>query len=98
MSVQLEIQQVRTVMNNNDEQATPLWITELGWGSAPPDRFGINKGLEGQQRLLTGAYKLILGHRNAWNMQRLYWFLWRDPGTVVGLRPPLQLLRQRGAS
>ncbi len=94
--VQLEIQKVRTVMDNNGEQATPLWITELGWGSAPRDRYGINQGPEGQRQLLTGAYKMILGHRNAWNVQRLYWFLWRDPDPIVGLRPPLQLLRQRG--
>ena len=33
--------------DEHGDRATPLWITELGWGSAPPDRFGINKGLDG---------------------------------------------------
>ena len=43
----LVIQRVRTVMKNRGDGATPLWITELAWGSAPPDSFGINKGLDG---------------------------------------------------
>ncbi|MGH2924962.1 MAG: glycosyl hydrolase [Solirubrobacterales bacterium] len=77
--VQIEIQNVRDVMDNHGDHATPLWITEIGWGSAPPDRYGINQGPEGQKEKLSGAYRLILGHRNAWNIQRLFWFLWRDP-------------------
>ena len=35
-------------MTNHVDAATPLWLTELAWGSAPPDSFGINKGLAGQ--------------------------------------------------
>ncbi len=77
--VQIEIQNVRDVMVNHGDQDTPLWITEIGWGSAPPDRYGINQGPEGQKQRLSGAYRLILSHRNAWNIQRLFWFLWRDP-------------------
>jgi hypothetical protein len=67
------------VMNGHGDSAKPLWITELAWGSAPPDTFGINKGPAGQAQLLTRAYKLILDHRAAWNIQRLFWYHWRDP-------------------
>ena len=42
-----EIARFRAVMGNHLDQATPLWITEIAWGSAPPDSFGINKGLTG---------------------------------------------------
>ena len=38
------------VMKNHGDSATPLWLTEFGWGSANPDRFGINKGLAGQAK------------------------------------------------
>jgi hypothetical protein len=69
---------VRNVMAKHGDRATPLWITEIGWGSAPPYG-GINMGPEGQASILTRSYKLILGHRRAWNVQRLYWFHWRDP-------------------
>jgi hypothetical protein len=79
--VRLEIQNVRGVMANRADGATPLWITEIAWGSAPPDSFGINKGLTGQKNMLYGAYKMILQNRSAWNVQRLFWYLWRDPAT-----------------
>jgi hypothetical protein len=76
--VRLAIGRFRAVMTNHVDGATPLWITELGWGSAPPDRFGINKGLTGQQQMLTDSFKLILSHRSAWNVQRIYWYRLRD--------------------
>ncbi len=77
--VQLEVEKFRTVMRNHGDGATPLWITEIGWGSDPPDQFGINQGPEGQRQRLVGAYSLFLNHRTQWNLQRVYWFLWRDP-------------------
>jgi polysaccharide biosynthesis protein PslG len=80
--LRLGIEKVREVMRNHGDQDTPLWITELGWGSGPPDRFGLNKGLGGQRRLLSGSFKLILRHRNAWNVQRVFWFDWRDPSNL----------------
>jgi hypothetical protein len=77
-----QIRDVRAAMNRNGGRATPLWITELGWGSGRPDRFGLSKGPVGQARLLTAAFKLILNNRRAWNVQRLMWFDWRDPSSA----------------
>jgi hypothetical protein len=76
-----QIQRVREAMKDNGAGATPLWVTELGWGSGRPDRFGLSKGPVGQARLLTASFKLILEHRRAWNVQRLFWFDWRDPSS-----------------
>ena len=78
-SVRTAIQHVRGVMASNGDAATPLWITEFGWGSAPPDGSGINVGPANQAQFLTRSINLILAHRSAWNLQRLYWFDWRDP-------------------
>jgi Glycosyl hydrolase catalytic core len=77
-----EIRRFRAVMDNHGDAATPLWISELAWGSAPPDHFGINQGPAGQARMLRGSYKMVLSHRAAWNVQRLFWFHWRDPRDV----------------
>jgi hypothetical protein len=77
--LRFQLQRTRAVMRDHDDQSTPLWLTELGWGSAPPDQFGINKGVEGQERLLREAFQLILNNRGAWKIERLFWFLWRDP-------------------
>jgi polysaccharide biosynthesis protein PslG len=73
------LQRFRAAMTTHGDRETPLWITEFGWGSAPRDRFGINKGLRGQARFLSASFELILGHRSAWNVQRVFWFYWRDP-------------------
>jgi hypothetical protein len=78
--IRLGIEKVREVMRDHGDQDTPLWLTELGAGSAHPDRFGLNKGLSGQRQLLSDSFKLILSHRKAWNVQRVFWFDWRDPG------------------
>ena len=45
-----EITMFRASMTNHDDAATALWLTEWGWGSGPPDQFGHNVGLAGQQR------------------------------------------------
>jgi putative glycosyl hydrolase len=74
-----QIQKFRAVMKKRGDQETPLWLTEFGWGSAPPDRFGINQGIQGQERLLREAFTLILQNRKAWRVEHLFWFLWRDP-------------------
>jgi hypothetical protein len=73
------IQRLREVMAKNGDGATPLWITEFGWGSAPADGSGINLGPAGQASMLTRSFRLILSNRSTWNVQRLYWFDWRDP-------------------
>jgi polysaccharide biosynthesis protein PslG len=73
------IEKIRAVMKDHGAEGTPLWVTELGWGSAPPDNFGLNKGPNGQRRLLAGSFKLLLRQRRAWNVQRVFWFDWRDP-------------------
>ena len=74
-----EVSMFRTSMTNHGDGATPMWLTEWGWGSGPPDQFGHNVGITGQQKMLSDSVKLILQQRTAWNIQRMYWFLWRDP-------------------
>jgi polysaccharide biosynthesis protein PslG len=72
------LSQFREVMKQGRDRRTPLWLTELGWGSDPPG-LGINKGIKGQRRLLLRSTKLVLHKRKAWRLQREYWFFWRDP-------------------
>jgi Glycosyl hydrolase catalytic core len=69
----------RATMKDYADGDTPLWLTELAWGSGPADRFCKSKGLVGQQQLLSSSFRLILQNREAWNVERLFWFLWRDP-------------------
>jgi hypothetical protein len=75
-----EIVHVRSVMRRHHDAATPLWLTELGWGSAhPTHRWPLNKGSRGQSRMLARSFGLVLRHRTSWRIGRLFWFDWRDP-------------------
>jgi polysaccharide biosynthesis protein PslG len=80
-----EIQQFRASMTSHGEGSTPLWLTEIAWGSASPDKFKLNKGIPGQAHLMGGAFSLILNRRSSSNVRRVFWFDWRDPkpGSVV---------------
>ncbi len=66
-------------MKSHGDRATPLWLTEFAWGSGPPDQFCKNKGPMGQRNMLISSFNMILQNRENWNVQRLFWFLWRDP-------------------
>jgi hypothetical protein len=79
--IKAAIQHVRRVMASHGDKGTPLWITEFAWGSGPPDGIGVNRGLNGQKQALTASYKMLEANRKAWKLQRVYWFLWRDPAS-----------------
>jgi hypothetical protein len=79
-----KIKRIRGVMRRHGDRRTALWITELGWGSHQPDRFGLNKGVRGQKRILARSFKVIVRHRRAWHVRRLIWFEFRDPPASTG--------------
>jgi polysaccharide biosynthesis protein PslG len=75
-----EIKRMRRAMKRHHDGRTALWLTEVGWGSDRfTRRFPLNKGLQGQKRMLRRSFKLVLRKRRAWRVQRLFWFHWRDP-------------------
>ena len=75
------LREFRRVITEHNDGQTPIWVTEVGWGSNPPDQGGINKGPAGQETMLRRAFQMVLNNRNAWNVQRLFWYFWRDPAT-----------------
>src|SRR4051794_26426250 len=79
-----QIRKERRVMKVHHDAHTPLWITEIGWGSnRHPNLYELNKGLRGQKRLLKKSFRLITHKRHHWGIQRLLWFDWRDPARDV---------------
>jgi hypothetical protein len=81
------IEQFRAILGNvhhvlgaRHDGTTPLWITEVGWGSAHhTNREPLNKGPQGQKRMLRRSFNLVLDNRRRWHVGRLFWFDWRDP-------------------
>jgi polysaccharide biosynthesis protein PslG len=78
---------VRKVVKNHGDRKTPMYITEVGWGSAAPNEFGTTKGIRGQRRIVERSMKMLLRKRKQWRLKRVYWFFWRDPPKDTGRLP-----------
>jgi polysaccharide biosynthesis protein PslG len=74
-----EIRHFRKVMRKHGDDAKPLWITEIGWGSAPPSRYGLTKGKKGQVRILKHAFRALRKKSDNWHIGQVLWFNFRDP-------------------
>jgi hypothetical protein len=74
-----QIRNLRRVMRAHHDSATPIYVTELGWGS---DSFQTRweRGMWGQARELDQALSMLTGHRHSWRVAGVWWFSWADAG------------------
>ncbi|HYU59383.1 MAG TPA: glycosyl hydrolase [Solirubrobacterales bacterium] len=71
--------QVLPTMREAGDADKPIWITELGWSSAPPEpNKPLLKGVEGQAKLLTDSFELLRSKREQWNLEGVVWYQWKD--------------------
>jgi polysaccharide biosynthesis protein PslG len=73
-----EVKRFRKVMREHGDGGKPLWITEIGWGSAHKTSFGLTKGKHGQARMLRRSFDALKHKRRAWRIKRVLWFNFRD--------------------
>ncbi|HEV7616094.1 MAG TPA: hypothetical protein VGO36_07670 [Solirubrobacterales bacterium] len=74
-----QIANLRRIMRIHHDAATPLYVTELGWGSrSGPTRW--ERGLYGQASQLSQAFALLSNHRLEWRIGGAWWFTWTDEG------------------
>jgi hypothetical protein len=74
-----ELNNFRRIMRNNGDSSTPVYVTELGWGSqSGPTRY--ERGLEGQANQLSIALELLSANRVRWKVEGVWWFTWTDEG------------------
>jgi hypothetical protein len=81
-----ELEEVRAALKKSRDPGRALWLTELGWSSGKPSAANghnqFEKGVQGQARELTGAFKLLTAKAAAWRIKRVYWFSFTDePGS-----------------
>jgi hypothetical protein len=77
MGAQLE--NLRRIMGIHGDAATPLYVTELGWGSrSGPTRW--ERGLYGQANNLSRAFSMLSANRLRWHVAGVWWFTWSDEG------------------
>ncbi|HVY79037.1 MAG TPA: hypothetical protein VG898_11075 [Solirubrobacterales bacterium] len=76
-ALQGQIERLRTVMTLNADATTPLYVTEMGWGS---DGFESRweRGPRGQARELDRSFALLSGNRHRWRIGGVWWFSWTD--------------------
>jgi hypothetical protein len=72
-----EIENLRRVMTLYGDEATPLYVTEMGWGSAGFESRW-ERGPQGQARELDRSFALLTGNRLRWNIGGVWWFSWTD--------------------
>jgi hypothetical protein len=75
--VLLELHHLRRMLRHRDPRVR-LWISEIGWGSARPDRF-LNMGRVGQARKLRKLFSTLEREHARLPVWRVSWFDWRDP-------------------
>ena len=75
-----DVGQLRDVMRHNGDGKAPLWIAEIGWGSAPKNSAngGQTKGLQGQKKVLKQSFKALKQKRKKWHIKGVLWFNYRD--------------------
>jgi len=72
-----QILNLRRVMRIHHDAATPLYVTELGWGSASFETRW-ERGPLGQARELDQAFSMLASHRRSWRIGGVWWFSWTD--------------------
>lgn len=74
-----ELNNLRRIMHRFGDSRTPMYITELGWGSqSGPTRW--QRGLQGQANQLSTALEMLSANRLRWKVEGVWWFTWTDEG------------------
>jgi polysaccharide biosynthesis protein PslG len=74
-----QLTNLRRIMRLHSDDATPLYVTELGWGSeSGPTRW--QRGLYGQADQLSKSFSMLSANRLRWKVGGAWWFTWTDQG------------------
>ena len=83
--INYQLRRARQVMVEHGDKKTPLYLTEMGWGSVGSAKANsLYKGLAGQSQMLTNSFRFALKNRKRYRLRGVSWFSWRDlaPGQV----------------
>jgi hypothetical protein len=76
-AMRAQITNLRRVMEMHHDASTPIYVTELGWGSASYESRW-ERGLYGQADQLSLAFSMLVNHRYSWRIAGVWWFSWAD--------------------
>jgi hypothetical protein len=72
-----QVELFHDVMKQSRDPNAGLWVTEIGAGSANGGN-PLNRGLQGQAKLLKTTFKYFEKKRNKFNIENVTWFSWVD--------------------
>jgi hypothetical protein len=73
----------RSIMLANNDAAKPIWMTEIAWATGGPAHpFVVDEATQAAR--LRASWDTLLACRGRWNLERVYWFGWRDRAVPVG--------------
>jgi hypothetical protein len=75
--VSSQVKQYRKVMKKAGDSGAGMFVTEVGAGSAKGGT-SLNRGKDGQAKLLKEIYKFFIKKRNSYNVEQVDWFSWED--------------------
>jgi hypothetical protein len=76
-AMRAQIRNLRRIMRAHHDAGTPLYLTELGWGSDSYESRW-ERGLAGQAREINEAMSMLIVNRRSWNIGGVWWFSWAD--------------------
>jgi hypothetical protein len=76
----------RRIMRRFGDLDRRTWITEIGWATRGPTGSRFVVSAEDQAERLTDVYALFLSEREAWRLERVFWFSLRDRD-LIGREP-----------
>jgi hypothetical protein len=76
-AMRAQIRNLRRVMRLHHDAHTPLYLTEIGWGSDSYESRW-ERGLQGQARELNEAMSMLVVNRREWRIGGVWWFSWAD--------------------
>jgi hypothetical protein len=89
-----QLANLRRIMRVHHDATTPIYVTELGWGSrSGPTRW--ERGLGGQANQLSQAFALLSAHRLEWGVGGVWWFTWADEDGGCGFCRSAGLLTEK---
>ena len=96
--IKVQARWVRNVAEQAGDSEVGLWLTEVGAGSGNGGH-PLELGDKGQAKLLKRSFNYFLSVRDAWNVEGIIWFTWKDraDGTVCRFCAHAGLIDARGA-